>query len=311
MQQSFSVWTTGWYDIDLSTPLQIDASHDLWVFIYDPDYRNHPATYCDYDGSEGNYYSTSPTSWIGTADNAAFLIRTFVTDGAYTYDIYRNDECIASNVSGTSYNDDDLPDGVYSYSLKTHYYGGLTEASNEVTLTIGNSSIQTIPLASGTNWFSPNVEITLNDLKAALVEALPDSTSITIKSKDGGSTIYNGSNWRGRLDSLDMIQMYMVTIPTSCEITLVGAPIVPAELPITIKNGVNWIAYPLTESRTLTDAFVEFVLSGDQVKSKDNGSSIYSDLWRGTLTTLEPGLGYIFKSTDQSNRILIFPTSAK
>ena len=311
LQQSFSVWTTGWCDIDLSTPLQIDASHDLWVFIYDPDFRNHPAAYCDYSGSDGNYYSTSPTSWIGTADNAAFLIRTFVTDGTYTYDIYRNDECIANNVSGTSYNDEDLLDGVYSYSLKTHYYGGLTEATNEVTVAVGNSSIQTTPLASGTNWFSPNVEITLDDLKAALVEALPDTANITIKSKDGGSTTYNGTHWRGTLDSLDITQMYMLTVPDSCEITLVGAPIVPAEHPITIKNGVNWIVYPLTESLMLIDAFAEFGLSGDQVKSKDNGSSTYINRWRGTLTTLKPGLGYIFKSSNQSNRTLIFPTSAK
>ena len=171
---------------------------------------------------------------------------------------------------------------------------------------------QTICLVAGINWFSSNVEITLEDLQNALVEALPSTTSITIKSKENGSTTYNGTRWRGTLNSLDITQMYMLTVPLDCEITLVGAPLVPTEHPITIMNGANWIGYPFTESTSLTNAFVGFAISGDQVKSKSNGSSTYNGSnWRGTLTTLEPGQGYIFKSTDPSNRTLIFPTSAK
>ena len=171
--------------------------------------------------------------------------------------------------------------------------------------------IQTVALSAGWNWVSFNVETTLADLKAALVEALPSATNIVIKSKENGSTTYNGTRWRGTLNSLDITQMYMVNVHTGCEITLVGAPLVPAEHPITIMNGANWIGYPLTESISLTNAFAGFAISGDQVKSKDNGSSTYTNRWRGTLTTLEPGQGYIFKSTDPSNRTLIFPTSAK
>ena len=135
-QQSFSVGSTGWCDVDLSTPVQIDASKDLWVFIYDPEYRTYPATYCSYSGSEGNYYSTGPTSWVNAVDGAAFLIRTFVSDGTYTYDVYRNNTRIASNLSGTSYSDTNLANGTYTYYLKTNYYAGVTGASNQVTVEI-------------------------------------------------------------------------------------------------------------------------------------------------------------------------------
>ena len=190
---------------------------------------------------------------------------------------------------------------------------GLTEWSDVATFTTLEltTASQTVALTAGTNWFSSNVEIMLEDLQNALVEALPSTTSITIKSKENGSTTYNGTRWRGTLNSLDITQMYMVNVHTGCEITLVGAPLVPAEHPITIMNGANWIGYPLTESISLTNAFVGFAISGDQVKSKDNGSSTYTNRWRGTLTTLEPGQGYIFKSSTQSNRTLVFPTSAK
>ena len=202
------------------------------------------------------------------------------------------------------------PTGTYPVSDLTAYANGLQYG--EVFYYNPESVVtQTVALVEGWNWVSFNVEITLADLEAALVEALPSATNITIKSKENGSTTYNGTRWRGTLNSLDITQMYMVNVHTGCEITLVGAPIVPAEHPITIMNGANWIGYPLTESMSLTNAFAGFAISGDQVKSKDNGSSTYTNRWRGTLTTLEPGQGYIFKSSAQSNRTLVFPTSAK
>ncbi len=156
LQQSFSVGSTGWFDIDLSTPIQIDASQDLWVFIYDPEYRNYPATYCSYySGSEGNYYSTNPTSGVYTWNNAAFLIRTFVSDGNYTYNIFRNSFCIANNVGSTSYYDNNLPTGFYNYYVTTNYYAGETSASNQVSVQIGTGTYYTIsasanPIEGGT-----------------------------------------------------------------------------------------------------------------------------------------------------------------
>ena len=193
LQQSFSIASTGWVDIDLSTVVSIDATKDLWVFLYDPEAKSYPATYCNYAGNEGNYYSTGPTSWVNTWSNTAFLIRTYVSDGNYTYNVYRNGTCIANDVEGTSYSDNGLTDGIYSYCLKTNYYGGETDASNQVTVQIGNATTsQTIVLASGWNWFSTYLDISLDDLKETLVEALP-GTIVTIKGQSA-STRYMPAN---------------------------------------------------------------------------------------------------------------------
>ena len=54
-------------------------------------------------------------------------------------------------------------------------------------------TIETKSLAAGWNWFSTSCDITLDDLKAALVEALPGTYSITIQSK-AESTKYNCNN---------------------------------------------------------------------------------------------------------------------
>lgn len=172
------------------------------------------------------------------------------------------------------------------------------------------NTTQTVELSAGWNWFSPNVEITLEDLQDALVDALPNANAIMIKSKNGITT-YNGDTWRGQLDSLDVTQMYRISVGTACEITLEGIPIIPAEHPVTIHNGVNWIGFPLSENMTLNDAFAGFVVAGDMVKSK-NGVATYNGTdWRGSLDTLESGQGYIYKSIVQEDRIFTFPVSTK
>ena len=170
---------------------------------------------------------------------------------------------------------------------------------------------QTLSLFEGWNWFSANVEITLDDLKTALVEALP-GTNITIKSKNNGQTNYNGITWRGQLTTLDVAQMYRISVGNACEITLEGMPLHPAEHPVTIVNGANWIGFPLSESVNLSNTFNGFAVSGDVVKSKDNGIASYNGTqWRGTLNTLVPGQGYIYKSNVQEDRTFTFPASAK
>ena len=192
-----------------------------------------------------------------------------------------------------------------------NYNGNRLMVKNQISLGITSSSVtQTIALSAGWNWFSTNLNVTLDNLKAALVRTLPNST-VTIISQGNGSAIYNGSTWRGALTSLDLNRMYMIQVGTNGELTLEGTPINPAEHIITIVNGSNWIAFPLSESMTPANAFDGFAVSGDVISSQ-NGSSIYNgSVWRGPLNTLEPGKGYIYRSAATSNRTFVFPTGAK
>ena len=166
--------------------------------------------------------------------------------------------------------------------------------------------VQTIALAEGQNWFSTRVDITLDDLKAALVAAAP-GTAITIQSQTLNTT-YNPANgrWTGRLTSLDVTQMYVIIVATDCEMTLEGMPVDPATHPITIESGVNWIAYPLGENMTLTEAFAGFAVNGDVVQSQTNNASYIRNRWQGQLTELVPGQGYIYDSSTSESRTFTF-----
>ena len=167
---------------------------------------------------------------------------------------------------------------------------------------------QTIALTEGFNWVSFNLEITLNDLKAALVAAAP-GTQIQIKGQSNQTT-YNPNNhrWTGNL-TWDVTKMFMIKVSTDCEITLEGMPIDPADHPVTMVNGNNYLGFPLNQSKTLQNAFAGFAVQGDQITSQ-TGVSVYNrNRWQGNIPELQPGKGYIYKTA--TARTLVFPSSAR
>ena len=194
-------------------------------------------------------------------------------------------------------------------STEPSYTFTVTESVN---FTANFDVLRSQQLIAGWNWWSTDLDITLNDLKAALVEALPGVNNIRIKSQDGGQTVWNGRFWNGLLKTLDVAQMYKISVPSDCEITLAGIPVNPAEHPVTIKNGANWMGFPLGQSMPINNALVGFpAVSGDQIKSTTNNTVYVRGAWRGALSTFEPGRGYIFKSVGVEDRTFTFPSSAK
>lgn len=172
--------------------------------------------------------------------------------------------------------------------------------------------LQSQQLTIGWNWWSTNLDITVDELKAALVAALP-GTSILIKSKEK-TAAYNPvtNRWKGILGSFDVMQMYMIYVSTGCEIELAGSTIIPSEHSITISTGNNWIAFPFSESMSINEALAGFpAVNGDMIKSKSNNAIFIRGEWRGAVTTFEPGQGYIFISNVQEDRILAFPAQTK
>ncbi len=190
--------------------------------------------------------------------------------------------------------------------------GNLLSKKNQIVLGITSTNVtQTISLSAGVNWFSTYVEITLDDLKAALETATPN-TAVTIQSQTQ-NTSYNPNNhrWTGRLTALDLSKMYKITVAASCEITLTGSLINPANHPVTISTGSNWIAFPIDENMTPTEAFAGFAVNGDVLQSQTNNANYRNNRWVGQVNTLVPGKGYIYRSSESDNRTLVFPTNAK
>ena len=267
------------------------ALNAAMVFVYDNDalFNIHPnacttrqitASACPADGGY--------VSGAGMYNIDSICTLTAMANDGYTFFSWTKDGELVST------------DSIYSFTV-----------TEDASFVANFGKEQTITLSAGWNWFSTYVEITLDDLKTALVEAVA-GTDITIKSKTQNTAYNPGTNqWRGTLTSFDVTQMYMINVSSDCEMTLVGMSINPAEHPVTISNGSNWIAFPFSENMAISDAFAGFAVNGDKVKSRNNNTQYLGNSWRGQLTTLMPGQGYMYISNTQETRTFTFPISTK
>ena len=170
---------------------------------------------------------------------------------------------------------------------------------------------QTYELSQGLTWWSTNLDITLDELKAAIETALGANGTAIIKSQ-ATSIIYSDGEWIPESLPFDISEMYMIQVSAACTITLAGVPVNPSEEVITIYPGNNWIGFPSGSSMTLDTAFSSLSpVNGDVVKSQ-GGSSVYTNgIWIGSVNILEPGQGYIYYSKATDVKTFTFGTSAK
>ena len=309
-EDEFDCWTmlncdsnTGRTVHDSSPSHQGSYFFRFWYNTNPPQYLISPELECDtvvnmsfyYRNVSNNYPETFQVGYSTTTKSPA----------AFTW----GDEVTATNEDTWMLYEDSFPEGTKYVAVKLTSNDRYLLFLDDFSFTAASpTQTQSVALASGANWFSTNLDITLDDLKAALVAAVP-GTNITIKGQNSNTRYLPAQNkWVGSLNALDLTKMYIITVSADAEITLEGTPINPAALPVTIKNGTNWIAFPLNESMTLTDAFTGFAVNGDVVKGQNSSARCVGSRWVGGLTTLEPGEGYLYNSAASGNRTFTFPS---
>ena len=289
----------GWIDVKMEEPAVIDASLDLWVFILDvggtvreiPVLESEVSHYQYFGGSTSGEVSYPHQNCQVLPDHYKrnWLIVAYLTDGTYTYNLYRDDEAIASNLSTTTYSDNDLSLGTYSYYVKTNYYAGESAPSNMVNLTIAEQSLS---LDAGWNWWAPQVETAVSDLQNAL------GSTATIMIQNGTAT--------GHLEGGEMYRIHLPDALGNPTLTGILADLSSIEVPI--GHGVNWFGCPGPASISLADLVITPAL-GDKIISQNEGFAVYGPGgWSGTLTALQPQHGYVYVSTAQETKTLKFYT---
>ena len=196
-------------------------------------------------------------------------------------------------------------------STEESYSFTVTEAGNYVANFELSAITQTTSLSAGWNWWSGYVELGGNDGLVMLQEAL-GTNGVMIKSQNDGFNSYlEGFGWYGALSAINNESMYQVRASAGCTIELTGQAIHPADHPITLGLGWNWIGFPSTESMSVTEAFSGITpQNGDMLKSQNNGFASYLEGfgWYGQLTTLTPGMGLMYKSNNSQTVTFTFPT---
>ena len=189
--QSITVSASGWYDIMIGSPIQLDADKDLWVFIYDPVGRNYPMKAGSFEGSDsnGNYATSSvPTTGVGT-QSVVMLINTCITDGSFFYNLYDNNTSVANNLSGTSHTLPSITDNsAHRYTLKTIVGLGETAASNMAGLTLGTASIASLSLTA-------NDKLILTEgSQLTITGTISNANAANLVIEDGAQLVHNGGD---------------------------------------------------------------------------------------------------------------------
>ena len=167
-----------------------------------------------------------------------------------------------------------------------------------------------VTMRLGWNWFSSPVEYDQNSFESLKESLASTCSTVTIKSQTE-YIMYHEGMWYGQLSQLDQGKMYMISLDQNASFTLSGMWADPTRYAITIAPGWNWIGYPSNATMTVNKALSHFSpADGDIIKSQ-SGFSFYNAVthsWQGSLTILEPGVGYMYYSYRSGNTVLQFPS---
>ena len=190
--------------------------------------------------------------------------------------------------------------------------GELVSMDSEFTITVNSEQKisatfkrltyhQEIKLQSGWNWVSTYlneplaIETIVNDL-SNIVGQFAES----IEDPEYGMV--------GDIYTIEPGHAYKLNAKQGMTSTYIGRIHNIQEKPIMLNTGWNWISYPYAEEKYINDVLSN-ASEGDYMTSQFGFSEFVDGYWEGTLNTLTPGYGYIYKSS--TDKAMTFDFSNK
>ena len=162
-------------------------------------------------------------------------------------------------------------------------------------------------LQPGWNWWSTYIEQDNIDGLTTMEEALSWSGEM-IASQTAFTNNYGENGWYGSLTSINNESMYKIKMSDYESFWFTGNTAFTTAHPITINNGWNYIGFVSSEELDINDAFANLqATSGDIVKSQTAYANYYNGVgWFGSLNTLTPGIGLMYKSMNDSTTTFVY-----
>ena len=206
-----------------------------------------------------------------------------------TYNEHKGDESVGR-----------YPDGGHSFYQMTrptiawqnhsHSYDTyLGEEENIISAPVEESDFA-LHLLEGWNWMSHPMADAIsvstfkdyaNQVRGRTLDAQYSSTSHTLE---------------GSLKSLEPAMLYKMEMDEEHTYDYHGRLL--AQTPLTLQAGWNWMGYPSTGMQTVSAAIASANAEAGDILLGQGGFAIYTaeNGWVGTLSTLTPGQGYMYKS---------------
>ena len=270
--KSITASSTGWCNIEFDADefIHIDNSKDLWVFIYDPEGKQYPMGAENSTNDDGNYYSAQesngPTSWVGSISGATMLIRTYITDDSFQYNLYDNNLLLVSNLSGTTYTVSNVSNNaVHQYTLRTIFNDGETSNSNMAGFAIGTASLTSLTM-------SANDRMTITEGSKLTVNGMLSDVNADNLILENGAQLVNSS-------------------------TGVQATVKKEISAYTQNGGWNLLASPIVES--ITPSVDNGLLANNyDLYSFDQSEDLeWRNIEAGAFTTINNKTGYLYANS--------------
>ena len=172
-----------------------------------------------------------------------------------------------------------------------------------------NDIQQSTLLKKNWNWISVYVQdATGNEVNSVLESINPNGA--VIKSADAFSSYLKMT---GQWNSVDLSHladnsMYKLQM-TAADTLVVEGEAYDGNDGVSIAAGWNWIPYYRSFTLSLDDAFASVEPTrNDQVKGQEGYAMYNGTTWNGTLKSLQPGKGYLYKSNSSSEKTLNYPS---
>ena len=170
---------------------------------------------------------------------------------------------------------------------------------------------QTTQFVEGWTWWSTYLNQEHVDGLGLLKDGLDDK-GVVIKSQTQTLTYMSG-RWFGPMTELENKLGYMVKVSENCTVSMTGEVADPEEHPVSLNTGWTWVGYPTNQALPISVALANLEpVDGDFLKSQTSSAIYYDALgWIGSLKTLTPGVGLMYKSNNEETVTFSYNTEAK
>ena len=174
------------------------------------------------------------------------------------------------------------------------------------------NDVQVLQLSQGWNWVSINIEEEDPVELLVMLENALSENGLQIESQYDGLTEKIGDGyWWGDLDEVGIMteSMYLIEVAADCTVELEGTAVDPADHEITLYPEWTWIGFPCTEEVDIVVALSGLEAEeGDMIEGPDGVAEyLGGGFWYG-IETLVPGQGYMYYSTSDESKTLVFQT---
>lgn len=241
------------------------------------------------DGNNGQYYISYNGRYLALSSNWYSTSLTWSTSNNASARWYINENGIYVTSNNRNY---------YLYYNNGSFALSTTQQNN-ITFYQEGDCPTTVALNAEWNWWTPTVEMTLEEL-----ETLLGGNAILINSQEEGFARYDGEGWSGTLTDLVPGKMYKILTNTATEFTLNGEAVTST---ITFLPGYNWFGYTGSQSKNVAMALGDFTpTEGDTITAEDGTTATFTNGSWDDIFILTPGHGYVYHSNAQQSRNITF-----